>query len=255
MRRYHSKLPLRLFADRNGENYKSDSESDDENDSTKFADSTSRKRKISTDGDVSHRKRIVSYSEESDSEDSDNGDSSENVKRFKNFNKGPKASQQSRPHISHPPRKISISPDTQKVIKKLKRKHKERAVKHKIGKNLERRRKNKRKRLRRKVVVPKYIEPANTDDEVDNVSDSDMDVPEVNENADPDENENFDEGITEFEGKNVDENVDENRESANETSDDSSSDESGEEHISWHVNCVTIEDFEKSKESYQKLWR
>ena len=51
------------------------------------------------------------------------------------------------------------------------RKHKEDSVRRKIRKNLENRRRNKRKRLRRKLVIPKYVEPVNTDDEVDNVSD------------------------------------------------------------------------------------
>ena len=62
-RRFHSNLPLILFADRDGENSKSETESDDDKGSTMFGYSTSRKRKISTDGDISHRKRIVSYSE------------------------------------------------------------------------------------------------------------------------------------------------------------------------------------------------
>ena len=92
------------------------------------------------------------------------------------------------------------------MIKKLKRKHKEESVKRKIRNNLEKRKRHKCKRLRRKVVIPKYVKPTNTEDEVDNVSD--IDLPEVNDNVDPDENENVDENIDEVADKNVDENVD-----------------------------------------------
>ena len=218
-----------MFASRYDEKSKSDSESDDEKDSTIFDDSTSRKREIST------------------AEESDDGNSSKNDKRFK----GSKTIMHSRPHISHPSRKRSISPDTRKVIKKLKRKHKEDSLKRKLRKNLEKRKRNKRKRLRRKVVAPKYIEPSNTDDEVDNVSD--MDVPEVNEDVQPSENENVDGDGDEVE-ENVDENADENRVSAEETdSGDSSSGEENDEEddadSSTHVNCVTVEDFEKVRKA------
>ena len=50
----------------------------------------------------------------------------------------------SRSHISHPPRKRSISPDTHRVLRKIKRRHAEVSIKRKLRKNLEIRRRNKR---------------------------------------------------------------------------------------------------------------
>ena len=101
------------------------------------------------------------------------------------------------------------------------------------------------------MVAPKYIEPTNTDDEVENVTD--MDIPEVNEDLQPSENENIDGDGDEVE-ENVDENADENRVSAEETdSGDSSSGEENDEEddadSSTHVNCVTVEDFEKVRKA------
>ena len=163
-RRYHSKLPLRLFSNRKEKKFSSESENDSADDQSDgsmkhgegLRDDDMRKRKISSDDDTSFKKRKIS--EDSDSDDK--------------ISKRSKSRQGSRALISHPPRKRSISPDTHRVLKKIKRRHAEDSVKRKIRKNLEKRRRNKRKRLRRKVVTPKYIEPRNTDDEVDNVSDS-----------------------------------------------------------------------------------
>ena len=193
-----------MFHKRNDEDSnESDDNSEDDSDSTMA--SHSRKRKISTDDD-DDKKSISSYSE--DSSDSDNAYS----------RRRSKVNQHSRAIISHPSKKRSISPDTERVIKKLKRKHKEGSVRRKIRKHLEKRRRNKRKRLRRKLVIPKYVEPANTDDEIDNVSD--IYQPPENQNIDDIEN----------------------------PADDSSTDESDRD-PSEHVNCVTVEDFEKVRKA------
>ena len=204
-RKYHSKLPLRLFHKRNDEDSnESDDNSEDDSDSTMA--SHSRKRKISTDDD-DDKKSISSYSE-------DSSDSNDAYSRRRS-----KVNQHSKAIISHPSKKRSISPDTERVIKKLKRKHKEGSVRRKIRKNLEKRRRNKRKRPRRKLVIPKYVEPANTDDEIDNVSD--IYQPPENQNVDDTEN----------------------------PADDTTSDESDDTDPSEHVNCVTVEDFEKVRKA------
>ena len=242
-RRYHSKLPLRLYTNRYDEKSQSESENDDDKDSTRFEDKVSRKRKSSRDHEhIPNKKRMASYSDDSELESSDS-ENSESRKRIKNNNKKPQVSQDSRPHISHPPRKRSISPDTERVIKKLKRKHKEESIKRKLRKNLEKRKRDKRKRLRRKVVTPKYIKPLSTDDEVDNIND--LDATEINDDVDPTEDKKADENINE-----VDENEDENddKNPTSETDDDSNSDENDDD-ISSHVNCVSIEDFEKVRKA------
>ena len=259
-----------MFANQHNERSKSENEkvdSDDSKDSSAFTDGTFRKRKISTDGNVSRKKRLVSHSEESDSgDDSDGGKgrgtSSEKIKRFRSFKRKPKVNQRARPHISHPPRKRSISPDTVRVIKKLKRKHKEGSIRRKIRKDQEKRERNKRKRLRRRVVTPKrkrlrrrvvtpkYIEPSNTDDEVDNVSDTDLPREDVHENIDVDENRIVDENWDEAEDGDVDAIADKNIEPAGGTDDDeSSSDDEDVTHPSVHVNCVSVEDLERVRKA------
>ena len=173
IRRYHSKFPLRLFHNQKEKKFASESENDSDNESySSNEDKPSRKRKISSDDDTSRKKRIISASENSDFDDK--------------ISKRSKYRQGSRSHISHPPRKRSISPDTHRILKKIKRRHAEGSIKRKILKNLEIRRRNKRRRLRRKVVTPKYIEPKNTDDEVDNVSDRDLEDLEPSENVEDD---------------------------------------------------------------------
>ena len=242
-RRYHSKLPLRLYTNRYDEKSQSESENDDDKDSTRFEDKVSRKRKSSRDHEhIPNKKRMASYSDDSELESSDS-ENSESRKHIKNNNKKPQVSQDSRPHISHPPRKRSISPDTERVIKKLKRKHKEESIKRKLRKNLVKRKRDKRKRLRRKVVTSKYVKPLSTDDEVDNIND--IDTTEINDDVDPTEDKKIDENIDE-----VDENGDENgdKNPTSETDDDSNSDENDDD-ISSHVNCVSIEDFEKVRKA------
>ena len=63
-RRYHSKLPLRLFSNRKEEKFTSDrengSDSDQSGDSMKYGDDISRKRNISPDTNASRKKHIVS---------------------------------------------------------------------------------------------------------------------------------------------------------------------------------------------------
>ena len=221
-RKFHSKLPLRLFANRNKEKYTSENESDE---GSTMIGNTSRKRKISTDDEASNKKHIASYSGESSDSNNDKRDS-----------RGPKIIQHARPLISHPPKKRSISPDTERVIKKLKRKHKEDSVRRKIRKNLENRRRNKRKRLRRKLVIPKYVEPVNTDDEVDNVSDI----------YQPPENQNISENDKIV---NDDKIIDDKIDDIEHPADDSSSDESDVTDPSKHVNCVSVEDFEKVRKA------
>ena len=217
-RRYHSKFPLRLCSNRKEKKFTSESENDSDNESySSNENKPSRKRKISSDDDTSRKKRIISASENSDFDDK--------------ISKRSKYRQGSRSHISHPPRKRSISPDTHRVLKKIKRRHAEDSVKRKIRKNLEKRRRNKRKRLRRKVVTPKYIEPRNTDDEVDNVSDSGS-------------SKNMDDDV---EKKKIDGNNENDRSSEEKSNGDSSDDDDVDE--SKYVNCVSVEDFEKVRKA------
>ena len=78
-RRYHSKLPLRLFSNRKEKKFSSESENDSADDQSEDSDSDdtiskhsksiSRKRKISSDDDTSHKKRKISDSENSDFDD------------------------------------------------------------------------------------------------------------------------------------------------------------------------------------------
>jgi len=226
-RRYHSKLPLRLFHNQDDEvsgesdDDEKSNESDNESHSSN-GDKPSRKRKILSDDDTSRKKRIISDSENSDFDDK--------------ISKRSKYRQGSRPHISHPPRKRSISPDTHRVLKKIKRRHAEDSIKRKLRKNLEKRRRNKRRRLRRKVVTPKYIEPKNTDDEVDNVSDRDLEDLEPNENVEDD-----------VEKKKIDRNNEKDRSSEEESDEDSSDDNGVDE--SKYVNCVSVEDFENVRKA------
>ena len=222
-RRYHSKLPLRLFSNRKEKKFSSESENDSADDQSDgsmkhgegLRDDDMRKRKISSDDDTSFKKRKIS--EDSDSDDK--------------ISKRSKSRQGSRPLISHPPRKRSISPDTHRVLKKIKRRHAEDSVKRKIRKNLEKRRRNKRKRLRRKVVTPKYIEPGNTDDDVDNVSDNGS-------------SKNMDDGVDEKK-------IDRNNENDHSTEEKSDEDSSGGDDVdkSKYVNCVSVEDFEKVRKA------
>ena len=111
-RRYHSKLPLRLFSNRKEEKFTSDrengSDSDQSGDSMKYGDDISRKRNISPDTNASRKKHIVYESEDGDSDDD----------KSSKHSKGSKPIHGSRALISHPPRKRSISPDTHKVLKK-----------------------------------------------------------------------------------------------------------------------------------------
>ena len=248
-RKFHSKIPLKLFVKQDKDASKSKNKSDD--DSTMIGN-TSRKRKISTDDETSNKNHIASYSGESSDSNNDKSD-----KRYRR----PKIIQHSRPYISHPPKKRSISPDSERVIKKLKRKHyishpptkrtispdservikklkrkhKEGSVRRKIRKNLEKRRRNKRKRLRRKLVIPKYVEPTNTDDEVDNVSDI----------YEPPETKNISENDTIVNDDKIIDDIDD----IDYPADDSTSDESDVTDPSEHVNCVSVEDFENVRKS------
>ena len=144
--------------------------------------------------------------------------------------------------------------------------------------------------MRRKVVTPKYIEPRNTDDEVDNVSDSgsskntgdDVEKKKNDENNendrsseekfngdssddDDDESKNTDDEVDnvsdrdledlepsenvedDVEKKKIDRN-NENDRSSEEESDEDSSDDNGVDE-SKYVNCVSVEDFENVRKA------
>ena len=226
-RRYHSKLPLRLFHNRHdeGSEESDDDEKSNESDNESHSsndDKPSRKRKILSDDDTSRKKRIIS--------DSENSDFDDKISKHSKYRQG------SRSHISHPPRKRSISPDTHRILKKIKRRHAEGSIKRKILKNLEIRRRNKRRRLRRKVVTQKYIEPKNTDDEVDNVSDRDLEDLEPSENVEDN-----------VEKKKIDRNNENDRSSEEESDEDSSDDSYVDE--SKYINCVSVEDFENVRKA------
>ena len=247
-RRYHSKLPLRLFSNRKEEKFTSDrengSDSDQSGDSMKYGDDISRKRNISPDTNASRKKRKISESEDGDSD----GDKSSK------HSKGSKPIHGSRALISHPRRKRSISPDTHRVLKKIKRRHAEESAKRKIRKNLEKRRRNKRKMLRRKVVTPKYIEPRNTDDEVGDIgssknTDDDVDEKKIDRNNDhsTEEKSNEDSSDDDVGEKKIDGN-NENEHSTEENSDEDSSDDDDVDK-SKYVNCVSVEDFEKVRKA------
>ena len=236
-RRYHSKLPLRLFSNRKTEKFASESDSDQSDDSKKYGDCISRKRKIPPDPNASRKKHIVSESEDGDSDDD----------KSSKHSKGSKPIHGSRALISHPPRKRSISPDTHKVLKKIKRRHAEESAKRKIRKNLEKRRRNKRKQIRRKLVVPKYVEPRNTDDEVDDVS-----ATEEPEDFDGDnsEDKNVDNKHSIEKTKVTDDDaVEEMKDETDENTDDNSNDDDDAVDTSKYVNCVSIEDFEKVRKA------
>ena len=283
-RRYHSKLPLRLFSNRKTEKFASESDSDQSDDSKKYGDGISRKRKIPPDTIASRKKHIVYESEDGDSDDdktskhskdskpihgsrslikrkissdpnasrkkhivseSEDGDSDDD--KSSKHSKGSKPIHGSRALISHPPRKRSISPDTHKVLKKIKRRHAEESAKRKIRKNLEKRRRNKRKQIRRKLVVPKYVEPRNTDDEVDDVS-----ATEEPEDFDGDnsEDKNVDNKRSIEKTKVTDDDaVEEMKDETDENTDDNSNDDDDTVDTSKYVNCVSIEDFEKVRKA------
>ena len=136
----------------------------------------------SQDSDDNRMKRRASYSKDGSS----NSDSETNLYRTSSYEKrkrdrsssidvsrtkiNGKRSQNSPPRIRAPSRKRSISPDTARIIKKLKRNDKEESVRRKLRRERKIRQRKVRKRLRRKVVNPTDIEPLNTDEEVDNDS-------------------------------------------------------------------------------------
>ena len=128
----------------------------------------------------------------------------------------------SQPRISSSSKKRSISPDTGRIIKKLKRKDKEESVRRILRRERKMRQRKVRKRLRRKVVNPKDVEPLNTDEEVDN---------------DADEDQTVDDTIGKV-------NLDLEKDSS-----DNSESDNDEGDAAKYVNCISIEDFEKVRKS------
>ena len=233
-RRYHFNIPLRLYADQQKDSSKSQpADKDSEIDTNVSNTRKSRKRHshdaLNSGTDVTHSSDLSSnwYSDSDTSLHSTRSYEKRKRDRTSSIDVSRKKINDthrpdSQPRISSSSKKRSISPDTGRIIKKLKRKDKEESVRRILRRERKMRQRKVRKRLRRKVVNPKDVEPLNTDEEVDN---------------DADEDQTVDDTIGKV-------NLDLEKDSS-----DNSESDNDEGDVAKYVNCISIEDFEKVRKS------